>query len=78
MERRVYDKDTVMAAGAEKGPTPSTTIEATNTSTADPWMLSLYALKAPATKDKYIQRLIKFLDFLGCQGTKEEKAQILN
>ena len=38
-------------------------------------MLSLYALKAPATKEKYIRRLTKFLDFLGYQGTKEEKAR---
>ena len=43
--------------------------------TTDPWMIFLYALKAPATKDKYIQRLTKFLDFLGYQGTKEEKAR---
>src|SRR5918911_191116 len=27
------------------------------------------------TKEKYIQRLIKFLVFLGYQGTKEEKAR---
>jgi hypothetical protein len=37
--------------------------------------LFLYALKAPATKEKYVQRLTKFLDFLGYQGTKEEKAR---
>jgi hypothetical protein len=49
-----------------------TTIFATST---DPWMLFVYALKAPATKEKYIQRLTKFLDFLGYQGTKEEKAR---
>jgi hypothetical protein len=36
---------------------------------------ALYALKAPATKDKYIQWLTKFLDFLGYQGTKKEKAR---
>jgi hypothetical protein len=30
---------------------------------------------APATKEKYIQRLIKFLVFLGYKGTKEEKAR---
>ena len=41
----------------------------------DPWMLFLYALKAPATREKYIQRLTKFLDFLGYSGTKEEKAR---
>jgi hypothetical protein len=37
--------------------------------------LSLCTKKAPATKEKYIRRLIKFLDFLGYQGTKEEKAR---
>ncbi len=47
----------------------------TTMTAADPWMLFLYALKAPATRDKYIQRLTKFLDFLGYTGTKEEKAQ---
>ena len=41
----------------------------------DPWMLFLYALKAPATKDKYTQRLTKFLDFLGYTGAMEEKAR---
>jgi hypothetical protein len=41
----------------------------------DPWVLFLYALKAPATRDKYIQRITKFLDFLGYAGTKEEKAR---
>jgi hypothetical protein len=38
-------------------------------------MLFLYALKAPATKDKYIERLIKFLDFLRYVGAKEENAR---
>jgi hypothetical protein len=41
----------------------------------DPWMLFLYALKAPATRDKYIQRLTKFLEFLGYTGAKEDKAR---
>jgi hypothetical protein len=49
-------------------------IPTTATVTTDPWMLFLYALKAPATRDKYIQRLIKFLDSLGYPGTNEEKA----
>jgi hypothetical protein len=53
----------------------TTTIITLEASTTDPWMLFLYALKAPATRDKYIQRLMKFLDFLGFQGTKEEKAR---
>src|SRR5215218_1389952 len=66
-----------MAASTEQGPTTTTTTTTieTTTTTTDPWMLFLYALKAPATKEKYIQRLIKFLDFLGYQGTKEEKAR---
>jgi hypothetical protein len=51
------------------------TMPTTLETTTDPWMLFLYALKAPRTKEKYIQRLIKFLDFLGYQGTKEEKAR---
>jgi hypothetical protein len=38
-------------------------------------MLFLFALKAPATWDKYIQRLTKFIDFLGYTGTKEAKAR---
>ena len=41
----------------------------------DPWMLFLHALKAPSTREKYIQRLTKFLDFLGYTGKKEEKAR---
>ena len=54
----------------------TTTIITLEASTTDPWMLFLYALKAPATRDKYIQRLMKFLDFLGYTGTKEEKARV--
>jgi integrase len=50
-------------------------LELATTTATDPWMLFLYALKAPATKDKYIERLAKFLDFVGYGGTKEEKAR---
>src|SRR5215207_7243314 len=45
------------------------------TSVADPWTLYLYAMKSPATKEKYLMRLGKFLDFLGLQGTLEDKAR---
>jgi predicted metalloendopeptidase len=38
-------------------------------------MLFLYALKAPATKEKCIQRLSKFPHFLGYPGKDEEKAR---
>jgi hypothetical protein len=66
----------MMATTAQEGTAATTiTIDTTNMATTDPWMLFLYALKAPATKEKYVQRLIKFLDFLGYQGTKEEKAR---
>ena len=55
---------------------PIITLETTAT-TAAPWILFLYALKAPATKDKYSQRLTKFLDFLGYIGTKRRKSSRL-
>jgi hypothetical protein len=79
----VYEIDSVPATANEKVETRITTTSTDNndlhetmttTAITDPWMLFLYALKAPATKEKYIQRLTKFLDFLGYQGTKEEKA----
>jgi hypothetical protein len=38
-----------------------------------PWMLFLYAGRALATNEKYIQRLLKFLNFLGYEAWKEEK-----
>ena len=57
---------------SDRQSTTSITLE-TLTAT-DPWMLFLYALRAPATEEKYIQRLTKFLDFLGYRGTNEEKA----
>ena len=69
----MYGIDSKMATSTEQVSTTTTaTIEMTTAT--DPWMLFLYALKAPATKEKYIQRLLKFLDFLGYQGTKKEKA----
>jgi hypothetical protein len=33
-------------------------------SATDPWALYLYAIKSPATKEKYLLRLKKFLEFL--------------
>ena len=44
-------------------------------SATDPWMFFLYALTALAIKDKHIQRLMKFLDFLGYTGTNEDRAR---
>jgi hypothetical protein len=34
----------------------------------DPWMLYLYATKSPATKEKYLTRLGRFLDF--CKSSR--------
>ena len=69
--------DIVELVGPDKKQTKTTTTPVTleTIGATDPWMLFLYALKAPATREKYIQRLIKFLDFLGYQGTKEDKAR---
>jgi hypothetical protein len=41
----------------------------------DPWMLYLYSIKSPATKEKYLLRLGKFLDYLNFQGALEDKAR---
>jgi tetratricopeptide (TPR) repeat protein len=43
---------------------------------SDPWDLYIYALKAPATKTKYCQRLRAFLDFSGYEESSlEDKAR---
>jgi hypothetical protein len=45
----------------------------------DPWLLYLYAMKSPATKEKYLIRLRKFLDFVNLDesggSTLEAKAR---
>jgi integrase len=43
----------------------------------DPWTLYLYAMKSPATKEKYSMRLGKFLNFLNLEkgGTLEDKSR---
>jgi hypothetical protein len=64
-----------VAAEKQREHAADSTISSLQTSTTDPWMIFLYALEAPATKDKYIQRLSKFLDYLGYQGTREQKAR---
>ena len=44
----------------------------------DPWTLYLYAMKSPASKEKYVMRLGKFLDFLSLlkEGTLEDKSRV--
>ena len=43
--------------------------------TTDPWTLYQYAMRSPATKEKYLMRLGKFLRFLNLQGRLEDKAR---
>jgi hypothetical protein len=45
----------------------------------DPWTLYLYSMKSPATKEKYLMRLEKFLDFLNIEegGILEDKSRAL-
>jgi hypothetical protein len=81
IERAVPRTDGVEAAKEEVRKITTSTNGSTNdlnpkmfATPTDPWMLFLHALKAPATKEKYIQRLTKFVDFLGHQGRTEEKA----
>jgi hypothetical protein len=63
--KRVFRIDGVEAAKEEvRVVTTSSSNSSSLSSTTpitptDPWMLFLYALKAPATKEKYIQRLTK-------------------
>jgi len=50
-----------------------------NLDSADPWTLYLYAMKSPATKEKYLLRFGKFLDFLypvHMQMTLQEMARL--
>ena len=49
-----------------------------NLDSTDPWTIYLYAMKSPATKEKYLLRLGKFLNFLypmHSQMTLEDKAR---
>ncbi len=62
----------------EKGPSVISleTKEAANENEGlDPWMLYIYSIKSPATKEKYLLRLGKFLDYIGFQGPLQDKAR---
>jgi integrase len=43
---------------------------------SDPWALYLYAMKSPATKEKYLLRLGKFLDFANLHGYLQDRARM--
>jgi hypothetical protein len=63
----------------QQQPPPPTTAQSSPTKKldqSDPWELYVYAIKAPATKAKYCQRLRAFLEFLGYEeGSLEDKAR---
>jgi hypothetical protein len=62
----------------ETGERPSSSAQLTiEREGLDSWTLYLYAMKSPATKEKYLMRLGKFLDFLNLQkeGTLEDKSR---
>ena len=66
----------VITEGIEQG---TKLITNENSDSADPWTLYLYAMKSPATKEKYLLRLGKFLDFLypmHSHMTAQDKARI--
>jgi hypothetical protein len=70
-ERKVLENKEI------EGPSLSSTI-VIERGGLDSWTLYLYAMKSPATKEKYLMRLGKFLDFLNLQdnGKLEDKATI--
>jgi hypothetical protein len=59
----------------EKEPLKRVENEESEEEELDPWTLYLYSIKSPATKEKYLLRLGKFLDYLNFQGTLEDKAR---
>ena len=50
---------------------------AADASSAYPWALYLYAIKSPATKERYLLRLGKFLDFVNDLTSSEQLQQQL-
>jgi hypothetical protein len=43
---------------------------------SDPYSLFVFAINSPLTKTKYEARLNKFFDFIGLNGTVQEKSVI--
>jgi hypothetical protein len=71
-ERKVLENKEI------EGPSSSASAVTIERRGLDPWTLYLYAMKSPATKEKYLMRLGKFLDFLNLphNGKLEDKAII--
>lgn len=69
-ERKVLENKEI------EGPSPSVQVTIERRA-LDSWTLYLYAMKSPATKEKYLMRLGKFLDFLNLleRGTLEDKSR---
>ena len=45
-------------------------------SKSDHWILYLYAMKSPVTRDKYQKRLGKLFDFLRLEGSTTEEQKV--
>ncbi len=75
MDIRDYVADTATGDENQVKTTAPAVILLGFSSATDPWMFFLYAFMALATKDKHIQRLMKFLDFLGYTGTNDDRAR---
>ncbi len=55
---------------------PAASLSTKELDQSDPWELYIYAIKAPATKSKYCQRLRAFLEFLDYEeDSLEDKAR---
>jgi integrase len=64
----------------KRGPVSLSEVKEVVAEDLDPWMLYLYAMKSSATKEKYLMRLGRFLDFVNPQeanknSSLEEKAR---
>jgi hypothetical protein len=70
------EKEKVESVQEQPPPTTAPSSPTKESDQSDPWELYVYAIKAPATKAKYCQRLRAFLEFLGYEeGSLQDKAR---
>jgi hypothetical protein len=75
------EESKVLRAQEEEKHKPIQGIKEVVANELDPWMLYLYAIKSPATKEKYLMRLGRFLDYVNMQEVNkksklEDKARV--
>jgi hypothetical protein len=67
------EKETkVLRAQEEEKQKPPPEVKEAVTEEQDPWMLYLYAIKSPATKEKYLMRLGRFLNSVNMKEVNKE------